>query len=294
MASRISSSLRSATALGSHQISRASYHIASRELNKSAHSPSSHSIVGHTCCRHRLLHTSATRCVDRAVYFKKQTTKKLKDNLFNSFLEREKVRPDPILGYAKGDEARWTNSKLYQLIVSPEEVWAAAARRSQEAAEQAKTSTADDSEGKDADILSKESKESDNEIKHMAIAQQTVDVPERLNFDISPKAARLLFEHMPQVSAEYKSNKDAELNSAYIASSSEMPAYLTVFEQYAHELPKAQTLARIVDLGNASAEQIDKYVKQLIIREFGKPIPGRASSGVGIPEVQGRPLIQLF
>jgi small subunit ribosomal protein S15 len=149
-----------------------------------------------------------------------------------------------ILGTRPGEEFKWQQCDLAKVLVSEEEL--------------TKNAPAPDTDFCSDGVL---------------------HLPEHLNFGVGEQEKKLLFEHLPYLSAkgetlfkgDYKRSDWANTNAKFL-------------EMQKKELMKANIFARIIDLQNADARGIAYENRRRIIMEFSESAqpwdPGR-------PEVQG-------
>ncbi|GAA5912022.1 hypothetical protein JCM6882_002009 [Rhodosporidiobolus microsporus] len=147
-------------------------------------------------------------------------------------------RPDPVFGYAKGNEALWDNSLLKSILLTKDEVWG--------------TTAADPSSPS-----STPSSSSDY-------------TPKLFNFGLSPEQAQQLSETLPATSALRSTlgNQSTSVDAVM----------LSRFEDAtAAEQQKRDALMRIVDLRNADSKGIEVENTRRIVAAFGR-VPGDTAS----------------
>jgi len=210
------------------------------------------------------LHTSAPVCESkrkRASRLRRQQNlaqREIKQRLFDM------SKPDPVLAHQLNEEGEqyWKQSELAKLILSKEEVWGYQEdRRGQLQAVEPVPRPEDE----DVDA---------------AVAQY--GGPRRLNFGLNVSDRRTLFQSLPRVMAT-----DRAIDFADSSLSQEGPDALAKDLEglEAEQAQSAETLARILDLRNASGKGIQVENTRRIIAHFGRPTDG-GGLDTGSPEVQ--------
>ncbi|PKI83106.1 hypothetical protein MVES_002913 [Malassezia vespertilionis] len=175
------------------------------------------------------------------------------------------TKPDPVLAHQLNDEGYeyWKQSELAKLILSKEEVWGFTEDRRGKLVPVAPASHPDDA-------------------KVDAEASQ-FGGPRRMNFGLTSSNRKMLFQSLPRVMAE-----DRVLDASSIHIAAEEGAAKLAEELAHYELEQQQnvsTLARILDLRNASGKGIQVENTRRIIAHFGARDDGRGPN-TGSPEVQ--------
>ncbi|WFD29676.1 hypothetical protein MSPP1_000686 [Malassezia sp. CBS 17886] len=211
------------------------------------------------------LHTSAPALESkrrRAVRLRRTANlaqREIRERLF------EMSKPDPVLGYRNNEqgEAYWQSSELAQVILLKDEVWGV-------------------SEDRRGRLVPVEAAVHPDDAAVDAEAA-AFGGPRRLNFGLDADERRTLFRSLPRVMVE-----DRMLDSASLASAADDGTSALVAEQQQLEEEQAEsadTLARILDLRNASGKGIQVENTRRIIAHFGARSDGRGSD-TGSPEVQ--------
>lgn len=174
-------------------------------------------------------------------------------------------KPDPVLAHQLNDEgyALWSNSELAKLILSKEEVWGFSEDRRGRLVPVEPTARPDDS-AVDAEVAK-------------------FGGPRRLNFGLNVSDRRTLFQSLPRVMTEDRMLDSASLESAADQGTGAMAEEHAMLEQ--EQQQSAATLARILDLRNASGKGIQVENTRRIIEHFGHRSDGRGPD-TGSPEVQ--------
>ncbi|BGP53226.1 hypothetical protein JCM8202v2_000785 [Rhodotorula sphaerocarpa] len=166
--------------------------------------------------------------------------------------EHEQSRPDPVLGYAQGNEQLWNDSLLKQILLRKEEVWAGRA-------------TADASSG---------TASTDAADTSSAAAGMKGYTPQLFNFGLDAEAVHQLSDVLPATAALRSTLGDQQTSVGSVMFSR--------FEDASRaEQQKRDTLMRIVDLRNADSKGIEVENTRRIVEAFGR-VPGDTAS----PEVQ--------
>ncbi|POY73555.1 hypothetical protein BMF94_3493 [Rhodotorula taiwanensis] len=162
--------------------------------------------------------------------------------------EHEQTRPDPVLGYAQGNEDLWNKSLLKQILLRREDVWAGNAQSA------SGTSSTASAEAVDADTHGY--------------------TPELFNFGLDSETAHQLSDVLPATSALRSTLGDQATSVGSVMFSR--------FEDATRaEQEKRDTLMRIIDLRNADSKGIEVENTRRIVEAFGR-VPGDTAS----PEVQ--------
>lgn len=175
-------------------------------------------------------------------------------------------KPDPVLAHQPNEEGRalWEHCELAQLLLSKDEVWGFTQdRRGQ--------------------LVSVDPVPRPDDAAVDAEAEQ-YGGPRRLNFGLDADARRTLFRSLPRVMVE-----DRILDSPAMQTMHEQGTDALAQEYAQHEAEQqrsADTLARILDLRNASGKAIQVENTRRIIQHFGARDDGRGLD-TGSPEVQG-------
>ncbi|WFC98036.1 hypothetical protein MYAM1_000757 [Malassezia yamatoensis] len=174
-------------------------------------------------------------------------------------------KPDPVLAHQLNDEgyAYWNNSELAKIILSKEEVWG----------------FAEDRRGQLIEYQGRERPE-DAQVDAEASAYGG---PRRLNFGLSVEDRRTLFQSLPRVMTE-----DRVLDAASVHLGHDQSAEVLASEHAqseAEQQQSADTLARILDLRNASGKGIQVENTRRIVKHFGARPEGQGYD-TGSPEVQ--------
>lgn len=165
--------------------------------------------------------------------------------------EHEQTRPDPVLGYAQGNEDLWNKSLLKQILLRREDVWAGNAQSA------SGTSSTASAEAVDADTHGY--------------------TPKLFNFGLDSETAHQLSDVLPATSALRSTLGDQATSVGSVMFSR--------FEDATRaEQEKRDTLMRIIDLRNADSKGIEVENTRRIVEAFGR-VPGDTAS----PEVQGEP-----
>ncbi|GAA5860420.1 hypothetical protein JCM3774_000413 [Rhodotorula dairenensis] len=160
--------------------------------------------------------------------------------------QHEQTRPDPVLGYAPGNQDLWDKSLLKQILLRKEDVWAGTSP--------AGTSTGTASSADDAG--------SDHY------------TPKLFNFGLTAETAQQLSEVLPATSALRSTLGDQATSVGSVL--------VERFDAATRaELDKRDALMRIVDLRNADSKGIEVENTRRIVAAFGRA-PGDTAS----PEVQ--------
>lgn len=161
--------------------------------------------------------------------------------------QHEQSRPDPVLGYAQGNQELWDKSLLKQILLRREDVWAGKGGAG--------------SEGEGTAASSSSSKE------HYT--------PQLFNFGLTAETAHQLSDLLPPTAALRSTLGDQATSVGSVM--------VSRFEDATRaEQDKRDTLMRIVDLRNADSKGIEVENTRRIVEAFGR-VPGDTAS----PEVQG-------
>ncbi|GAA5979008.1 hypothetical protein JCM10908_002770 [Rhodotorula pacifica] len=144
--------------------------------------------------------------------------------------QHEQTRPDPVLGYAQGNEDLWNKSLLKQILLRKEDVWA----------------------GKATSSGAKEGTASSGHY-----------TPELFNFGLTAETAQQLSEVLPATAALRSTLGDQATSVGSVMFSRFEDA--TKAEQQ-----KRDTLMRIVDLRNADSKGIEVENTRRIVEAFGR------------------------
>ena len=197
----------------------------------------------------------------------------------------EETAPNPIRGYGPGNEKVWLGSELRKILLQKDEVWAGPTPETQDGAvgdlamlPPLSSSSAELLGPTGTQALLAGPSDSQKQSQSTALvstdpSSQAVNAPAPLpylNFGLSAEDAKLLFEQLPQASAElsvdpqYASSRPAKVQKALV-----------------DEEQKADSLKRILDMRNANSRGIRFENTRRIIRRFGQ------GEGTGRCEVQG-------
>jgi small subunit ribosomal protein S15 len=156
------------------------------------------------------------------------------------------VRPHVVLGTIAGDDAKWASCDLAHVLVHPEEL----------------------------------APEAPPQTVHIPAAEADVRVPPSLAFGIREREQRMLFEHLPLLSADMSTRR--EMHAMRSVKVEEMAA------QHEKELSagvaQANVVAKLVDLRNANAAGIAFENRRRVIAAFSEP---DKPNDTGRTEVQG-------
>lgn len=162
--------------------------------------------------------------------------------------QHEQSRPDPVLGFAKGNDALWDKSLLKSILLNRDEVWAQPAQA--------------DATGAGADAAAR------------GTAGAEGNTPELYNFGLDAQTAEQLSSVLPATAALRSTLGDQATSVDAIM--------LERFETATtREEAKRDALMRIVDLRNADSKGIEVENTRRIVATFGRT-PGDTAS----PEVQ--------
>ncbi|GAA5996952.1 mitochondrial 37S ribosomal protein uS15m MRPS28 [Rhodotorula paludigena] len=162
--------------------------------------------------------------------------------------QHEQSRPDPVLGFAKGNDALWDKSLLKSVLLNRDEVWAQPAQA--------------DATGAGADAAAR------------GTAGAEGYTPELYNFGLDAQTAEQLSSVLPATAALRSTLGDQATSVDAIM--------LERFETATtREEAKRDALMRIVDLRNADSKGIEVENTRRIVATFGRT-PGDTAS----PEVQ--------
>jgi small subunit ribosomal protein S15 len=200
-----------------------------------------------TSSSHSALHTSA---VLRAESARKRQARLTKQKNLAKREELQKkaasVRPHVVLGNIAGDDTKWTSCDLASVLVRPEELVPDAPPKT----------------------------------VHLSVAEADVHVPPSLAFGICEREQRMLFEHLPLLSADMSTRLD--MNAMRNVAVEEMAAHHET--ELAAGVAQANAVAKVVDLRNANAAGIAFENRRRVIAAFSEP--GKPND-TGRTEVQG-------
>ncbi|KAI0275361.1 mitochondrial ribosomal protein S15 [Gloeopeniophorella convolvens] len=180
------------------------------------------------------LHTSAVLNIESAR--KRQARLTRQKNLAKREELQKKAassRPHVILGTVAGNETKWTSSDLARVLVRPEEL-----------APDAPT---------DAVRIPK--------------AASDIDVPQTLAFGLGEGEQRMLFGHLPLLSADVNTRRELtamkglQMEEAAAQNETDMAA----------SVAQASQVAKLVDMRNANAQGIAFENRRRVIAEFSEP-----------------------
>ncbi|TFY79831.1 hypothetical protein EWM64_g4181 [Hericium alpestre] len=182
----------------------------------------------------------------------------------------EENRPHVVLGTKAGDEEKWTTSDLARVLVKPEELkpipWG------QKIPFEAKT----DAEGRE--VLR----------KLQTVGGDEVVTPKAFSYGITEPEKNLLFNHLPYLNAEFRTNVARETKRVAATSGAMQVEFLKNVRQ---NTAKASMLARVVDLVNANKGGIMYENRRRVIEEFSED--GKKND-TGRPEVQGASVASFY
>ncbi|ETS64594.1 hypothetical protein PaG_01063 [Moesziomyces aphidis] len=232
--------------------------------------PSTSYVAPPTLHHHAPFSTSSVAAESR----KRRTARlKRKSNLDQRILKVRMLdasKPDPVLGHQLGQEGEkiWSASELARIVLDKNAVWGVKEDRRGNlvplsAAELSTTNPVDVAAAKDA---------------------KEYGGPARLNFGLDAKDRQLLFDDLPHVMV-----KDRILDSWNLgtlvrgtANAADVAAFDAEYEKVQQEeRASTHTLARVLDLRNASGKGIQVENIRRIINHFGGP-----QQDTGSPEVQ--------
>ena len=157
----------------------------------------------------------------------------------------ERNKPHHVLGTRQGDEAKWTHSDLAKVLVTQEEIIGA-------------------------------------EPQPLTLSSGVLWMPRMMNYGVGEAEKKLLFEHLPPLTAEQGGIRRPN------------DWTMTRHEEAERvELNKANQLARVLDLRNANAGGIAYENRRRIVAAFSEP---SQPNDPGRPEVQGPtyPLVPIL
>jgi small subunit ribosomal protein S15 len=229
-------------------------------------------------------HTSATLSVESAR--KRQARLTRQKNLAKREEIRKKAaasRPHVILGTVTGGDnnvtdTKWTTCDLARVLVRPEEL-------APDAAPQriSLPATSDSSSNPDTAAAA-----ATTEAAEVGAAEETeVRVPPSLAFGMREREKRMVFEHLPLLSADMSTRR--EMNALRRVNVEEMAAHHA--GALAAGARQANAMAAMVDLRNANAAGVMFENHRRVIEAFSEP--GKPND-TGRTEVQGACLLSLF
>jgi len=143
------------------------------------------------------------------------------------------VRPHVILGNIAGDDTKWTSCDLARVLVRREELVPDAPPKT----------------------------------VHLSVAEADVHVPPSLAFGIREREQRMLFEHLPLLSADMSTRLD--MNAMRNVAVEEMAAHHET--ELAAGVAQSNAVAKVVDLRNANAAGIAYENRRRVIAAFSEP-----------------------
>jgi small subunit ribosomal protein S15 len=171
----------------------------------------------------------------------------------------ESSKPDPVKGYAKGNEGLWEGCLLKSVLLDRSEVWGETVSLLPGEATKAGAANTD-AGGKEGNSVG---------------GAEGEYVPKYFNFGLDEAAASQLVSDLPAISAMSDFlTEGATLDDALVRNKADAAQ--------ARELEKRNRLVRLIDLRNSGSKGIEVENKRRIIRAFG-----RAEGDTGSPEVQG-------
>jgi small subunit ribosomal protein S15 len=156
------------------------------------------------------------------------------------------VRPHVVLGTIAGDDAKWASCDLARVLVRPEEL----------------------------------APDAPPQIVHIPAAAADVRVPPALAFGLREREQRMLFEHLPLLSADMATRR--EMHAMRSVKAEEMAVRHE--EELAAGVAQANAIAKLVDLRNANAGGIAFENRRRVIAAFSEP---EKPNDTGRTEVQG-------
>ncbi|KAI0045673.1 mitochondrial ribosomal protein S15 [Auriscalpium vulgare] len=163
------------------------------------------------------------------------------------------ARPHVVLGTVSGHEDKWASCDLARALVRPDELAGPAA-----------------------------SAPLDGGVVSLPSAAGDVPLPRALNYGIAEGEQRLLFAHLPVLSADMGVAR-IDSQSGFTLSSQGAKFSAVHDAQMSMEARNARALARLVDLRNANAPGIAYENRRRVVAEFSEP---------GKPNDTGRPEVQ--
>lgn len=171
----------------------------------------------------------------------------------------ESSKPDPIMGYAKGNEGLWETCLLKSVLLDRSAVWG-------------ETVSLLPGEGTRAGAASMETGGKEGNSLRGSEGEY---VPQYFNFGLDRAAATQLVSDLPAISAMSDFlTEGATLDDALVRNKADAAQ--------AREVEKRNRLVRLIDLRNSGSKGIEVENRRRIIRAFG-----RAQGDTGSPEVQG-------
>lgn len=153
--------------------------------------------------------------------------------------QHEQSRPDPVLGYAQGNQELWDKSLLKQILLRKEDVWA----------------------GKGAGSAAEEGSPAGSGEHY---------TPHLFNFGLKAETAHQLSDLLPPTAALRSTLGDQATSVGSVM--------VSRFEDATRaEQEKRDTLMRIVDLRNADSKGIEVENTRRIVEAFGR-VPGDTAS----------------
>ncbi|GAA5854462.1 hypothetical protein JCM9279_006615 [Rhodotorula babjevae] len=179
--------------------------------------------------------------------------------------QHDQARPDPVYGYAKGNDDLWNKSLLNRILLRRDDVWG----------DVVQVDGASSSTSSSATILNEQGQSSSSSSSSTSTERYT---PKLFNFGLDAHTAEQLSTVLPATSALRATLSDSEGG----APSSVDAVVLERFERATDaEERKRDALMRIVDLRNADSKGIEVENTRRIAAAFGRS-PGDTAS----PEVQ--------
>ncbi|KAH9035639.1 mitochondrial ribosomal protein S15 [Lactarius pseudohatsudake] len=204
-------------------------------------------VAAATVTRHHApLHTTAVLSVESAR--KRQARLTRQKNIAKREELQQKAaatRPHVVLGTVSGDDATWASCDLARALVGPDEL--------------ARSAPSQD--------------------VHLAAAGADVHVPPSLAFGIRAREQRMLFAHLPLLSADMSTRR--EMNGMQGMRVEDMAAHHE--RELAAGVAQANAVARLVDLRNANAAGVAFENRRRVVAAFSEP---------GKPDDTGRTEVQ--
>jgi len=236
-----------------------------------------------TSTSHASFHTSAALSVESAR--KRQARLTRQKNLAKREELQKKAaasRPHVILGTVtrrdkNAADTKWTASDLARVLVRPEEL-------ASDAAQQRISLPATSDSRSNPDTAAATAAEA----AEVGAAEETeVRVPPSLAFGMREREKRMVFEHLPLLSADMSTRR--EMNALRRVNAEEMAAHHA--GALVAGVRQANAMAALVDLRNANASGISFENHRRVIEAFSEP--GKPND-TGRTEVQGACLLSLF
>lgn len=182
--------------------------------------------------------------------------------------QHDQARPDPVLGYARGNDDLWNKSLLNRILLRREDVWGDVVQVDGSAGTSAAAAQVVNEQGEDGS--------SSGSSPGTATTQRYT--PKLFNFGLDAQTAEQLSTVLPATSALRATLGDQSTGVDAVL--------LERFERASDaEERKRDALMRIVDLRNADSKGIEVENTRRIAATFGRT-PGDTAS----PEVQGASL----